>query len=56
MRSQLARKAKRALLEATQRLTPEERLNAFLAHSRLVMQLYRAGQKLRHPFARQSPR
>jgi hypothetical protein len=34
-----------ALIEATQRLSPEERLNAFLAHCRLVMELYDAGQK-----------
>jgi hypothetical protein len=35
------------LLEATQRLTPEERLNAFLTHSRLMMKLYDAGRQAR---------
>jgi hypothetical protein len=32
------------LIEATQRLTPEERLNAFLTHNRLMVELYNAGQ------------
>jgi hypothetical protein len=35
------------LLEATQRLTPEERLNAFLTHCRLMMELYEAGRQAR---------
>jgi hypothetical protein len=39
MESKVAKEAERALVEATQRLSPEERLNAFLAHSRLVMEL-----------------
>jgi hypothetical protein len=47
MESKLAKDAERALIEATQRLSPEERLNAFLVHSRLVTQLYEAGQRLR---------
>jgi hypothetical protein len=37
------------LLAANQRLTPEERLNAFLTHSRLMMELYQAGQAARRP-------
>ena len=45
MDSKVAKDAERALIEATQRLSPEERLNAFLAHCRLVMELYEAGQK-----------
>ena len=45
MESKVAKEAERALVEATQRLSPEERLNAFLAHCRLVMELYEAGQK-----------
>jgi len=45
MKSRVAREAERALVEATQRLTPEERLNAYLAHCRLVMELYEAGRK-----------
>jgi hypothetical protein len=47
MQSKLAKEAEQALIEATQRLTPEERLNAFLAHCELVMELYEAGQKMR---------
>jgi hypothetical protein len=47
MESTLARDAERALLEATQRLSREERVEAFLAHSRLVMKLRGAGRKLR---------
>jgi hypothetical protein len=47
MESKLAKEAERMLVEATQRLSPEERMNAFVAHCRLVMDLYEAGQKLR---------
>jgi len=47
MESKLANEAKLALLTATRRLTPEQRLNAFLAHCQLMMELYAAGQKLR---------
>jgi hypothetical protein len=36
-----------ALLSATQRLTPEQRLDAFLTHSRLMMELYQAGHRAR---------
>ena len=35
MESKLAKQAEKALVEATQRLRPEERLNAFLEHCRL---------------------
>jgi hypothetical protein len=35
------------LLAATQRLTPEQRLDAFLTHSRLMMELFQAGQRAR---------
>jgi len=47
MESKVAKEAERALVEATQRLGPEERLNAFLTHCRLVMELYETGQKVR---------
>jgi len=47
MESKLAEEAKLALIAATQRLTPEQRLNAFLAHCQLVMELHQAGQPLR---------
>jgi hypothetical protein len=53
MESQLAKEAEKSLVEATQKLCPEERLNAFLEHCRLVTQLYEAGQKLRSPKASQ---
>jgi hypothetical protein len=48
MHSKLAQDLKRALVAETQRLTPERRVEAFLAHSRLLTELYIAGQKLRH--------
>ena len=35
------------LVAAMGRLTPEERLNAFLTHSRLMMELYQAGRAAR---------
>ncbi|WP_129776406.1 hypothetical protein [Peristeroidobacter soli] len=35
------------LLAATQRLTPEQRLDAFLTHSRLMTELFQAGQQAR---------
>lgn len=53
MESKVAKEAERALVEATQRLSPEERLNAFLEHCRLVTQLYEAGREVR---SRTSPR
>jgi hypothetical protein len=47
MDSKVAQEAERALIEATQKLSPEARLNAFLEHCRLVTQLYEAGQEIR---------
>jgi hypothetical protein len=47
MDSKLAIGAKDALLTTAQRLTPEERLHAFLAHSRLMAELHAAGAPLR---------
>jgi hypothetical protein len=41
-----------ALIAATQRLTPEQRLNAFRAHCQLMMELYTAGHQLRAPARR----
>ena len=52
MDSKVAQKAREALLADTQRLSPEERLNAFLAHYQLMMALYQAGQQLRTSFRR----
>jgi hypothetical protein len=47
MDSRLASAAKRAVLNESRRLTPEARLEAFLVHSRLMMELYRAGKERR---------
>lgn len=47
MESKVAKDAERSLIEATQRLSPEERLNAHLEHCRLLMELYEAGQRMR---------
>jgi hypothetical protein len=51
MESKLAEEAERALIDATQRLSPEERLNAFLVHCRLMMELHEAGQRARLPIS-----
>jgi hypothetical protein len=48
MDSRLAEQAEQALVEAAQRLTPEQRLAAFVAHARLVDVLRRAGEQIRH--------
>lgn len=47
MDSKLAQEAERELIAATQRLTPEERLNAYLRHCRLMVKLHEAGERLR---------
>ena len=46
MQSKLAHEVRLAAIAATQLLTPEERLNAFLEHSQLMMQLHEAGKIL----------
>ena len=46
MESKLAREAKDALIAATRRLSTEERLNAFLAHSRLMVALFQTGEQI----------
>ena len=43
MGSQLADAARRRLSEDVKRMTPEQRLDAFLAHCQLMAQLHRAG-------------
>jgi hypothetical protein len=45
--SKLAAQAKLDLVELTQSLTPEQRLEAFLTHSQLMMELYMAGEEIR---------
>lgn len=47
MESILANVDEQDLVDATQRLSPEERLNAFLVHCRLMTELYEAGESLR---------
>jgi hypothetical protein len=47
MESRLARQAEAALLDTMRRMTPEQRLDAFLEHCQLVMELYDAGRRHR---------
>jgi hypothetical protein len=45
--SKLAQQLRQELIAATQALTPEQRLEAFLEHSQLMAELYEAGRHLR---------
>jgi hypothetical protein len=47
MESKVAKEAERVLAETTRQMSPEERLEALLEHSQLVMDLYEAGEQLR---------
>jgi hypothetical protein len=47
MQSKVAEQLETALIAATQGLSPEQRLNAYLQHCRLVTQLYLVGQRQR---------
>jgi len=47
MESKLARQLREDLIASVRRLTPEERLKAFVTHNRLVSELYQAGQRHR---------
>jgi hypothetical protein len=49
MQSNLAIQQRLALLAAVRRLTPEQRLDAFLVHCRLMAELYRSGRDQRQP-------
>jgi hypothetical protein len=49
MQSKIANEARRALVAATQKMTPAERLEACLVHSRLLAELHEAGQRLVPP-------
>jgi hypothetical protein len=53
MESRLARELAQELIAAMQRLTPEERLQAFLSHSRFMSELYEAGRRHRSGPAQQ---
>jgi hypothetical protein len=44
MESRLALESKAALLDTMRRMTPEQRLDAYLEHCQLVMELYDAGR------------
>jgi len=46
MESRLASEARRALVAATQKLTPEQRVEAFLVHCRLLAELRGAGRNV----------
>jgi hypothetical protein len=45
--SKLAQQLRQELIAATQALTPEQRLEAFLEHCQLMAELYEAGRDLR---------
>jgi hypothetical protein len=45
--SKLAMQAKVDLVTLTQSMSPEQRLDAFLVHSQLMMELYRVGEEMR---------
>jgi hypothetical protein len=47
MKSKLAEYAEEQLVEAAKRLTREQRLVAFIEHSRRVGEFFRAGRQLR---------
>lgn len=55
MESKLAQQQKKALIQTVQRMTPEQRLEAFLVHCRLMTSLYRAGAGKRSPSQRSAP-
>lgn len=46
METKLTQTAKRAVEAASQRLDSEERVNAFLAQSRMMVAVYQAGRTL----------
>jgi hypothetical protein len=47
MESKLGKLVAQAMIEDVRHLTPEQRLEAFATHSRLMMELYLAGEQLR---------
>lgn len=54
MESKLAQEIDFALVVATRRLTPEQRLDAYLEHCELMMELFQAGQQARQISRNQS--
>ena len=53
-RSGLAREARESMIQSTRRLTPTERVEAFLEHSQLVGALHAAGREVEAARARQA--
>jgi hypothetical protein len=47
MDSKLANEGRKALIAEAKRLTREERLRAFVRHTKLVTELYNAGKRVR---------
>ena len=47
MESKLAKQLQNELIDAMRQLGPEEKLNAFLTHCQLMMELYTAGLQQR---------
>jgi hypothetical protein len=47
MESKLSKQLEADLIAAMRRLSPEQKLNAFLAHCQLMMELYQVGQRIR---------
>ena len=47
MESKLANEKRKALIAAAKRLTREERLRAFVRHSKLVIELHNAAKRAR---------
>jgi hypothetical protein len=47
MQSKLADESRRLLVAESQKLSPEQRLDAFLVHCRLMAEIHAAGRKLR---------
>lgn len=47
MESKLSKQLETDLIAAMRRLSPEQKLNAFLAHCQLMMELYQVGQRIR---------
>jgi len=54
MESKLGQYAEEQLIEAAKRMTREQRLAAFIEHSRKVDQLFRSGKELRDSAKRTS--
>jgi hypothetical protein len=55
MKSFLSDHGRNALARTTQSMTPIERLYAFEEHSRLMVQIYLAGQRYRQMINQSSP-